>query len=455
MLTFPKKCVMWFGAILGSWEGEVLMSFALTREQASWRWRVLASTYIGYIGYYLTRKTFTICKTSIAEDLGWQLGDTAYIWAAFLFAYMIGQFINGFIGRKWGARLILLLGLGVSIICNVLFGITNSFAWFLVFMFVNGLVQASGWPGCIGGVAEWIRSKERGTIMGVWTTNHIVGNIVYKSLGGYLLAVAGWRSAFFGLTFLTLATWALMYFWLRNRPQDVNLPPIVDKDGGDERLVEANEEAHASLGDYLKLAVNPLVMAMGVTYLCIKFLRYALDSWLPAFLNMQGLDVGQASYWSMGFDITGLVGAIAAGWALDKIFKGNWAVLCCILGVGSIVGYLAVIMAGSNPIIVALCFGIVGFMVYGPDSILTGAAAISVAGEANGIAVAGLVNAIGSSGPVIQELVIGKLMRGNDNATNIFRANVLTLSVSVVFVLLMLVLALRMHYVAKAKKSAS
>ena len=40
----------------------------LSPEQRAWRWRVLTATYFGYAGYYLTRKVFTICKTSLADE---------------------------------------------------------------------------------------------------------------------------------------------------------------------------------------------------------------------------------------------------------------------------------------------------------------------------------------------------------------------------------------------------
>lgn len=420
----------------------------LTPEQAAWRWRVLSSTYIGYIGYYLTRKIFTISKTSIAKDLNWDLSSTAHIWAAFLFAYMLGQFINGFLGRKWGARTILLAGLGVSIACNVVFGIANSFATFFVFMFVNGLVQAAGWPGCVGAVSQWLRGSERGTVMGWWTTNHIVGNMLYKSLGGWLLGCLGWRWSFFGCTALTLAVWCLMYFWLRDRPEDVGLDSIVDPVGDDVRAVSASQERTVTFADYIHLLINPLVLIMGCSYFCIKFLRYALDSWLPAFLNLQGMTVADASYASMIFDYTGVVGTIIAGIALDRYFRGNWAVLCLLMALGAIGGYLAVIYLGTSPMRVALCFGLVGFMVYGPDSLLTGAAAIAVAGEMNGVAVAGIVNGIGSIGPVVQEEVIGFFMRG-DTQTGIRNTNLLTLGISILFALLMVVVAWRLHIAHK------
>ena len=80
-----------------------------------WRWQIFGITWLAYAGFYLTRKTFTICKTTIAKDLNWELGDTAHIWTAFLVAYMLGMFINSFIGRRWGPRVLLLGGLGFSI----------------------------------------------------------------------------------------------------------------------------------------------------------------------------------------------------------------------------------------------------------------------------------------------------------------------------------------------------
>ncbi|MCX5759467.1 MAG: MFS transporter [Candidatus Hydrogenedentes bacterium] len=424
----------------------------LTPEQAAWRWRILSSTFMGYAGYYLTRKLFTICKTSIAADLKWELGDTAHIMAAFLFAYMLGQFINGYLGRKWGPRVILLGGLGLSIACNIVFGIANSFPTFLVFMFVNGLVQATGWPGCVGGVSQWLRSTERGTIMGWWSTNYIFGNMLCKSIGGWLLGSMGWRWSFFGCTALTVGIWWLLYFWQRDRPEDVGLDPIVDPESAELRAIDARQEQHATFNDYLRLLVNPLVLIMGCSYFCCKFMRYALDSWLPAFLNLQGLGVASASYYSTIFDGAGIVGTIFAGFVLDRYFRRNWAVLCFLMAVGAIGGYVAVIYAGANPRLVAVCYGIVGFMLYGPDTLLGGAAAIAVAGEANGVAVAGIVNGIGSIGPIVQEEVIGFLMHGDVHA-GIRNANLLTLGMSILFALLMIVVAWRLH-VAHAQQAA-
>ena len=424
----------------------------LSPAQVTWRWRILISSYLAYGGYYLTRKTFTICKTTIAKDLNWELGDTAHIWTAYLVAYMLGMFINSFIGRRWGPRVLLLGGLGLSMVFNVIFGFANSFATFLVFMFFNGLVQASGWPGSVGAVSHWLRPAERGTIMGFWSTNYLFGNMLVKSVGGFLLGSYGWRWSFWGCTLLSFGVWWLVFLWQRNRPQDLGLEPIIKEQQSETWAVEASQADRVTLKQYALLGANPIILAMGASYFCIKFLRYALDSWLPAFLNIQGLDVARASFYSQVFDFAGLGGVLLAGWALDRWFRGNWATVCACMALGVIAGYLAVIRFGGSPLAVAMCFGLVGFMLYGPDTLLCGAASVQVAGEKNAVAVAGLVNGLGSMGSVLQEQVIGWLVRGNAQE-GMRKTNRLALFVSIVMTCLLALIAWRLHVLERKRKT--
>ena len=429
----------------------------LNREQHLWRGKILLSTYMAYAGYYLSRKAFTICKTSIGEEFDWDMQDVAHIWTAYLVAYMLGQFINSFIGRKWGPRVLLLGGFGMTIIVNALFGLANSYWTFIAFMFFNGLLQASGWPGCVGGVSEWLRKHERGTVMGFWSTSYVIGNMLVKNIGGYLLVAHawlmwfhGWRYAFFGCSVLAFCIWWLVFFWQRNRPEDVGIDPIIDPEEATGHTVKASNAQHITWRDYLALLANPVIPVMGLAYFCLKFLRYALDSWLPTFLNLQGLPVDKAAYYSQIFDWAGLAGMIVTGFLLDRVFKQRWERLCIFCGVGMLVGYLLVGHFGANPMLLSLCYGLVGFMLYSPDALLCGAASVQVAGERNGVAVAGIVNGIGSIGPVVQEEVIGWLMGGGRSTEEAIKnANTLALTMSGIFLAIMILLTIYMRGIRK------
>ena len=82
-------------------------------------------------------------------------------------------------------------------------------------------------------------------------------------------------------------------------------------------------------------------------------------------------------------------------------------------------------------------------MLYGPDTLLAGAAAVTVAGQRNGVAIAGLVNGIASLGPVLQEPINGKLLAGSSPAVAIRYSNLMGLSMSIAFVVFMAIISLR------------
>jgi sugar phosphate permease len=91
-------------------------------------------------------------------------------------------------------------------------------------------------------------------------------------------------------------------------------------------------------------------------------------------------------------------------------------------------------------------------MLYGPDTLLCGAASVQVAGEKNAVAVAGLVNGLGSIGSVVQEQVIGGLIRGHVQE-GMRNTHWLALAMSIVMALLLAVIAWRLRAIARARGS--
>jgi len=416
------------------------MEMALTPAHRYWRWNILLATYGGYAGYYLCRKVFSIVKPVLHETLSLDYNQLANIWTAFLIAYMLGQFVTTFLGRRFSAKVLLVSGLGLSIVVNALFGFTNNYWTFFVFMIFNGFLQATGWPASVGAVAHWIRPGERGLIMGVWSTSHVVGTMIVKGSAGYLLAIAGWQWSFWGASIVAFLLWLILAWRHHDRPEEVGLPPLVEDRSGEGRDIRnkqtADKEDNMGLADYLRVIFHPVVLTMGMAYLGVKFLRYAMDSWIPTFLVVLGLDASNASFYSAIFDICGVLPAVIAGWALDRIFRGNWAMLSLTAAAGMAIGFFVAAFYPVSPLAVALSFGLIGFMIYGPETILSGAASVQVAGEKNGLAVAGVVNGLGSIGPIIQEKVIGWIMN-YDPSRGMHNVNLLGMGISVVLVLFM------------------
>src|SRR5205823_2965534 len=116
-----------------------------------------------YAGFYFCRKPFSIVKSDLGHALGFSPQQLSYIYSAYLIAYTLGQFGSSALGPILGSRVMLLAGMGISIGTAIVFGVSDQFAWFFVFMAINGFAQATGWSNTVGCMANWFRRSERGT----------------------------------------------------------------------------------------------------------------------------------------------------------------------------------------------------------------------------------------------------------------------------------------------------
>jgi sugar phosphate permease len=155
---------------------------------------------------------------------------------------------------------------------------------------------------------------------------------------------------------------------------------------------------------------------MGLTYFCLKFLRYALWSWAPFFLRRNfDLAGDDAGYLSTVFDMCGFVGVLAAGFVSDRLFKGRRAGLCLVMLALMTLSFVAMYAVGATSVLgFAVSMGVAGFMLYGPDSLISGVGAIDVGSKRGALVAAGIINGMGSIGPIFQEQLIGWMYRAFD-----------------------------------------
>ena len=172
------------------------MTEAIVPTVRMWRVRILATTWLSYAGFYVCRKNFAIAKSSIMSSMEIGRSDVAHIFTAYLAAYMVGQYMTGFLGRKVAMRRLLLTGMAITLLCNVAFGFTSLMGpagyWpFLLLMVVNGFAQSTGWPGNVGVLGNWLTKHDRGKVMALWATCYQLGSILAKAFAAFMIGVAG------------------------------------------------------------------------------------------------------------------------------------------------------------------------------------------------------------------------------------------------------------------------
>ena len=71
-------------------------------------------------------------------------------------------------------------------------------------------------------------------------------------------------------------------------------------------------------------------------------------------------------------------------------------------------GFLFMAFFGMNSLtLFVVALSLCGFMLMGPDSLLSGVGAIDVGGRRGAVLAAGIINGTGSIGPIFQEEIIG------------------------------------------------
>lgn len=394
-----------------------------------WRWRVFAATYACYAGLYFCRKPFFVVKADLGKSLAFDSAMLGTIGAAYLISYALGQFVFGYAGNKWGPRLVLLLGMGFSAVASIAFGITDSYATFLAFMVLNGLAQGTGWSGTVGTMGNWFHRQERGTVMGIWSTNYAVGGVLGGGLAALLLGAFGYRYAFFGGSLVLMGVWVYFFFNQRNKPTDLGLEPVTDPSATSPDAASASDDD----AGWTPQVITSVVL-VGVFYFFVKFIRYALLSWAPYFLKLNfGLSGSKAGFLSIVFDVAGIAGVVASGWISDRYFHSRRAKLSLLLIIGMLGACLLMATVGRSGVwLFTGSMALIGFTLFGPDALMSGTAAIDIGAKRAGLA-AGIINGTGQIGAVVQELLIGSLYkRGGGRLGPIFMLLLISAALAVV-----------------------
>jgi sugar phosphate permease len=397
----------------------------LTAEHRSWRVKVFVATWLSYVGFYFCRTPFSATKAEIGKEAGWGATALGDIGASYLIAYAIGQFLASGMGTKLGPRKNVLIGMALSTVVTGLMGISLNATVLMGLVFVNGLAQATGWSGNVGTMASWFHKHERGRVMGVWSTNFSVGAIASQYTMAGVLAFAAvnggtWRWCFYTGAFVLALVWVQFYFFQRNRPEDVGLPAIDDP-------VTPIDESKAQLplggGPFgLPREAWTNILLVGGFYFFAKLIRYTMWSWSSYILVKNfGKTSTEANLYSTFFTVAGIPGIYFTGYISDKYFGAKRAGVATIMLCGMIVATGLLILFGDTSVpVFTLLLCAVGFTLFGPDALLSGAGAIDIGGRRATLAT-GIIAGFGALGPIVQELVIGRLYDAKGgNLTPIF-----------------------------------
>jgi sugar phosphate permease len=378
-------------------------------QQRYWQRRVMIATIIGYAFFYFVRKNLSMAMPVMEKSLGIGKADLGLFLTLHGVLYGVSKFANGFFGDRCHVRNFMVTGLVLSAVVNVCFGLSSAVVALGFFWMINGWFQGMGFPPCARAYTHWVPPKELATKMSIWNASTNIGAGLVAIMCGYLVSHFGnWRLCFFVPA--TLAFLCALYLWfaLPDTPQSVGLPEVK----GTESKAGAGDS-----DDWKAVAVkyvfsNPYIWLLAVANFFVYTIRYAMLDWGPTLLTQaKHAELTNAGWMVAGYEISGMIGAMIGGWLTDRLFGGR--------GFRSCVFYMAMAgvsvvlfwkVAGQSMLLNTLLLCLSGFFIYGPQCLISIAAANLATKRAAATAV-GLTGLFGYASTTLSGWGVGKLVQ--------------------------------------------
>jgi sugar phosphate permease len=355
-------------------------------------------TWLAYAGFYLCRKNFSVVIPLLVGMHGLSKADLANAVAVYSFAYAAGQFTMGSLADQFGSRAVVSAGLFVSVAATLAMGFWHTALVLCVLQGVNGLAQASGWPGLVKIMGAWFSRQQRGVVMAWWSTNYALGGLLATAFATWvvthpsLLAEWQWRRGFWLPALLLLPIALLFLAAAREKPASAG-------------VVAGGSFSFSQLGQVLS---SPRIQTIAAVYFVLKLTRYSFLFWLPLYMTEQlNYSPEEAGYSSAVFELAGFFGVLAAGYLSDRWMRSRrFPAAALLLGVLAVGCLLHPALAESSRLGNLLGIALIGAGIFGPDTLLSGAAVQDAAPSAALATTAGVVNGLGSAGQILSPWIV-------------------------------------------------
>jgi OPA family sugar phosphate sensor protein UhpC-like MFS transporter len=324
------------------------------------QWQVFAAITLGYGFYYVCRLSLNVAKKPLLDSGAFDAAQLGVIGSALFFAYAGGRLLNGVLVDHANVRRFMATGLLLSALIHFALGSLPPFWLFVLLWGLNGWCQAMGAPASFVTIARWFPVRGRGTVYGVWSTSHNIGEAFTYLVTAALVSAAG---AAWGLTAagaIGLAAALGIALALRERPEVLGLQP--PEPAGS--LAPAADAARVRALQWQVLRM-PALWTLALASGCFYVTRYAINSWGVFFLQeAKGYSAVQAASIISANALAGIVGTFCSGLVSDRLFGGGRHLPTFLFGL--------------------LYIGAIGWFVLGPASAASDTAAMVLFGVSMG-----------------------------------------------------------------------
>ncbi|MFZ9792272.1 MAG: MFS transporter [Gemmataceae bacterium] len=287
------------------------------------RFGMIAITTLVAVMLYLDRVCLSIVGSDIRENLKFTEIEFARLLSAFFWAYAFCQIPAGWIGDRFGPRIVLAIYLFFWSLCTGLMGMVSGFTVFLFLRMGCGLFEAGAYPLANGIVRRWVPLSGRGLASGCVAVGGRLGGAIAPMLTTYLAAgaVDGWRKPFILYGVVGMVGAVVFWFWYRDWPDQ---HPAINQ--GEIDLINGNngtpDVSKPSFPDLGALASSWSLWLASLVQVLSNFAWVFLVTLLPSYLEevFKTPKETRALYQALPLYF-GIAGMFFGGWVTDRCFR--------------------------------------------------------------------------------------------------------------------------------------
>ena len=332
---------------------------------------MLLATMFCYLFFYTGRQTFGFAIPGIEEELGLSKTTLGWASAAMLWAYAIGQAINGNLGDKFGGRRMMSLGAVLSCALNWVTSFGTNLATLAIPWAANGYSQAMGWAPGSRVLSNWWGHSDRGKVYGGYVFAAGLASVLAFATSMLILELQlDWRWIFRLPVLLMLVGGLTYYFVVRDRPEELgySLPAEPDGEPSQEIAAPAKSENETSLQRYLHVLTNVRFMIACFAIGFQNLARYGLLVWVPVHFLGADWKNSDTKWVSIALPIGMALGAITSGWLSDRFFNSNRSRVISLFMFLAMASSLSMFLLPHGHWVAIPMLMLTGFFAYGPQS---------------------------------------------------------------------------------------
>lgn len=248
---------------------------------------------------YLDRTAVSFAEPNgMGQDLALTAAQFGFASGVFFIGYIIlevpsNMALHKFGARRWLARIMVTWG-----VVALLFTWVQNSEQLYTLRFLLGVAEAGFFPGAILFLSQWVPSRHRTKVLGLFYLAQPLTTVIGAPLAGWfinqhgLFGLEGWRVMFLGVAVPAILLGVVAWFYLIDKPADAKWLTPEERDWLTRELAAENtgktgaDEKTGHGKEALKAAfTNSRVWTLALIYFGFIYGLYALAFFLPTIIN--------------------------------------------------------------------------------------------------------------------------------------------------------------------------